>query len=80
MQQAYENFPRQKLNFTRLTLQSNLNEIIKCHGSNNYKIPHYTKERLERNEELPVSLVVTDQVQQQPDQDQEEEKEKQDNV
>ena len=34
------------------------NEIIRCHGDNNYKVPHLGKERLDRRGELPTVLPV----------------------
>jgi hypothetical protein len=79
VQQSYENFPRQKLNYTWLTLQSCLNEIIECHGSNNYKIPHYNKQRMETNGELPVSLEVTERIQELLGEAQEEEEDNDNN-
>jgi hypothetical protein len=59
---AFNLFPRVKINHTWLTLQSCLNEIIEKHGGNDYKIPHYGKERLEREGRLPMSLEVTQQL------------------
>ena len=37
---AYDNYPREKLNCTWLTLQSVFNQIILSHGDNNYNIEH----------------------------------------
>jgi hypothetical protein len=37
-----------------------LNEIIEKHGGNDYKIPHYGKQRLEREGVLPISMEVTE--------------------
>jgi hypothetical protein len=64
VQLAFEQFPREKVNHTWLTFQSCLNEIIKDHGGNNYRIPHMNKQRLERIGELPTVLDVTDDLQQ----------------
>ena len=47
-----------------ITYQSILNEIIKCAGDNNYKIPHMNKGRLERENNLPRVLEVTEEAMQ----------------
>jgi hypothetical protein len=60
VQEAYENFPRRKINRLWLTLQSCLNKIIECGGDNTYKIPHMNKKKLEREGKLPYTLDVTD--------------------
>ena len=57
--EAFRTYPRVLINRTWLTLQSCLNEIIEKHGGNNYKIPHMSKERLEREGQLPTVLPVT---------------------
>jgi hypothetical protein len=57
---AYDLFPRDKIDNVWLSLQSCFNEIIDAHGGNDYKLQHMGKERLERNGRLPVSLIVTD--------------------
>ena len=41
---AYDNYPRDKLNHTWLTLQSVFNQIILNHGDNDYNIEHLLKE------------------------------------
>ena len=51
-----------KLNNVFLTLQKVMETIILRDGGNDYKIPHMSKERLERNGELPVSIVVSDEL------------------
>jgi hypothetical protein len=61
VEKAFWEFPREKINRTWLTLQSCFNEIIEAHGNNDYKIPHFGKERLERTGQLPISLEVTNQ-------------------
>jgi hypothetical protein len=38
-----------------------MNEIIEEKGDNKYKIPHMNKERLERLNQLPVSLAAVTQ-------------------
>ena len=56
--EAYEDYPTHKINRIWLTLQSCMNEIIKVHGCNQYKIPHMGKEKLEKENRLPVTLEV----------------------
>jgi len=55
---CYEEYPTNKINRIWLTYQSCLNEIIKCNGHNNYKIPHMNKDKLERTNRLPLTLEV----------------------
>ncbi|XP_057796058.1 uncharacterized protein LOC131012156 [Salvia miltiorrhiza] len=55
---AYEEYPPEKLNNVFLTLQGCYQEIIKCKGGNNYKIPHMNKERLSRQGILPRCIQV----------------------
>jgi len=55
---CYNEYPTNKINRIWLTYQSCLNEIIKCNGHNNYKIPHMNKDRLERLNRLPTVLDV----------------------
>ena len=55
---CFNEYPTNKINRIWLTYQSCLNEIIKCNGHNTYKIPHMNKERLERNNRLPLTLDV----------------------
>ena len=45
--EAYDNYPKEKLNWTWLTLQCCFNQIITHHGDNDYNIDHIAKERLE---------------------------------
>jgi hypothetical protein len=42
-------------------LQSNFDEIIKCHGNNVYKIPHFNKVQLECLRQLPTVITVSPQ-------------------
>ena len=60
VQNAFDSYPRDRLNHTWLTLQSCFNEIIKAGGGNDYKIPHMNKQGLERRGELPHVLPVAD--------------------
>jgi hypothetical protein len=56
---CFNNYHVNKLNRIWLTLQSCMNEIIEEKGENKYKIPHMNKARLERLNQLPISLPVT---------------------
>ena len=60
VQLAYNNYPRTKLNWTWLTLQSVFNQIILCNGDNEYDIQHLSKEKLKRAGKLPIVLDVVD--------------------
>ena len=55
---AWENYPWQKINHLFLSLQMAFNEIIEHHGSNDFKLPHIGKFRLDKLSQLPVSLFV----------------------
>ena len=57
---AFNEYPKEKLNRTWLTLQSCFNMIIEEDGGNDYKIPHMNKEGLERIGQLPTVLDVTE--------------------
>jgi hypothetical protein len=54
-----KNYPWQSPNWIWLTLQSVMNKIIKERGDSKFKVPHMNKEKMERINELQVSLVVT---------------------
>ena len=58
VRESYEDYPSNKINRIWLTLQSCMNEIIKSNGGNQYKIPHMGKEKLEKENRLPVVLEV----------------------
>ena len=60
VQHAYTTYPRKRLNWTWLTLQSVFNQIILCNGDNDYNIEHLSKEKLERSGQLPNVLDVVD--------------------
>ena len=58
---AYDKYPREKINWTWLTLQCCFNQIITHHGDNDYQINHIAKGKLEQNGNLPnVEDVVDD--------------------
>ena len=60
--EAYDNYPKEKLNRTWLTLQCCFNQIITHHGDNDYNIDHIAKERLEQNGNLPNVMDVVEDV------------------
>ena len=60
VQHAYTNYPRKRLNWTWLTLQSVFNQIILCNSGNDYDIEHLSKEKLERAGQWPNVLDVVD--------------------
>jgi hypothetical protein len=45
-----------KANRIFVTLQTVFREVMKIKGCNKYKIPHMQKERLEREERLPLQI------------------------
>ena len=57
---CYEEYDWRKLNNAFLTLQCVLNEILICNGDNNYKLPHISKAKLEREGQLPMSIHVAE--------------------
>ena len=59
VKQAFDRYDPKVLNRIWLTHQGCLNEIIKCNGGNDYKIPHMNKDGLESQGELPLVLPVT---------------------
>jgi hypothetical protein len=56
---CFRNYHVYKLNCVWVTLQSCMNMIVEQRGDNKYKIPHMNKERLERLNQLHISLAVT---------------------
>jgi hypothetical protein len=59
LEDAYRNHALESLNRIWLSPQSVMNKIIEERGDNKFKIPHMNKDRLERMDKLPVSIVVT---------------------
>ncbi|KAE9290230.1 hypothetical protein PF008_g25668 [Phytophthora fragariae] len=53
---AFHETSADTLNKTFLTLQSVMLEIMKCGGSNTYKIPHLHKDKLRNAGKLPITL------------------------
>ena len=59
VENSYAKFNTRKLNNVFLTLQKVMEAVILCNGSNSYKLPHISKEALERRGELPISITVS---------------------
>ena len=59
VKESYDSYDLHKLNRIWLSHQACMNEIIDSGGSNDYKLPHLNKDRLEREGELPEVLQVT---------------------
>ena len=62
VQETFLFLQTKKLNNVFLTLQKVMETIILKDGGNEYKLPHMSKEKLERNGELPVSILVSDEL------------------
>ncbi len=60
IQEAYKDYDYKRINRIYLTLMGVYNEIIDCNGDNIYKLPHMNKDQLERIDQLPTVLKVTD--------------------
>ena len=58
VQAAWKKYPWQRINHLFITLQMVFNEIVAHHGGNEFNAPHLGKFKLERSNELPVSLIV----------------------
>ena len=58
--EAYDKYPRHKINQTWLTLQCCFNQIIMHHGDNDYNIDHIGKEQLEQNGNFPDIMDVVE--------------------
>ena len=58
--EAYDKYPKEKINWTWLTLQCCFNQIITHHGDNDYHIDHIAKEKLEQNGNLPDVMDVVE--------------------
>jgi hypothetical protein len=54
VKKAYKAFHPIDQDNTWVTLQTVLNQIILCNGSNDYKIPHVGKDKLREQGELPI--------------------------
>jgi hypothetical protein len=59
VESCFNNYHVYKLNRIWLSLHCCMNKIIEEKGDNKYKLPHMNKERLERLNQLPISIAVT---------------------
>ena len=50
VEEAYDNYPPEKINYIWLSLMGVCNEIIKCKGDNSYKLPHMGKPNWKRKD------------------------------
>jgi len=62
VQKAYEDFQPTLIRYAWISLQLVMVEALKVKGSNNYKLPHIGKKRLERLGLLPDVLKVDQQI------------------
>jgi hypothetical protein len=60
VERTYREFPINKISRLWVTLQSIFNAIIVEHGCNQYKIPHMNKQKLEKENRLPLSVRVSE--------------------
>ncbi|XP_015163525.1 uncharacterized protein [Solanum tuberosum] len=56
VEKSFNEMKIERLNHVFLTLQCCMNEVMKDSGGNNYKVPHMNKERLERENNLPLQV------------------------
>ncbi|KAM3233256.1 hypothetical protein P3L10_018615 [Capsicum annuum] len=56
VERFFDEMKAEQLNHMFLTLQSCMTEVMKDNGGNNYKVPHLSKNGLERKDNLPLQL------------------------
>ena len=56
VEESFEEYPAEKVNYIFLTLQSCMKEIMKTGGDNKYKILHMKKATLDRENRLPLQI------------------------
>lgn len=56
VEELFEEYSAEKVNYIFLTLQSCMKEIMKTGGDNRYKIPHMKKATLVRKNRLPLQI------------------------
>eukprot|EP00591_Stephanopyxis_turris_P007409 CAMPEP_0195509324 /NCGR_PEP_ID=MMETSP0794_2-20130614/2284_1 /TAXON_ID=515487 /ORGANISM="Stephanopyxis turris, Strain CCMP 815" /LENGTH=235 /DNA_ID=CAMNT_0040636505 /DNA_START=249 /DNA_END=957 /DNA_ORIENTATION=+ len=61
-EQAFARLSHKKLNNVFLSLQKVMEQVILSEGRNNFKIPHMSKQALERSGQLPMSILVSEQL------------------
>jgi hypothetical protein len=59
VQRTYDEYDYKKINHLWLTLQSIYDQVIVHHGCNHFKIPHMGKQKLERENRLPIALKLS---------------------
>jgi hypothetical protein len=60
VERTYNEFPISTINRVWLSLMCCFNEILEQHGNNDYKVPHMSKSRLERLNQLPTVIDISD--------------------
>lgn len=64
VEESFNKLQKSKLNNTFLSLQLAMEQVILVDGDNNYKLRHMSKEKLEREGKLEVSITISDELQQ----------------
>ena len=59
VKKTYDDYDHKKINQIWLSVMGCYNGIIECNGGNNYKIPHFGKDKLEQIGQLPAVIPVT---------------------
>jgi len=59
VKKGFVNYPHGKINRVFLSLQMAMQEVVLCHGGNDYKLKHMSKTQLERNGHLPMSIAAS---------------------
>ena len=59
VKRKYDDYPHGKINRVFLSLQMAMQEIVLCHGGNEYILQHMSKTQLERNGHLPMSIAAS---------------------
>ena len=56
VEESFNEYPTERINYIFLTLQTCMKEIMKVGGKNTYKIPHMKKATLDRENRLPLQI------------------------
>jgi len=56
VEDSFDEYPTERVNYIFLTLQTCMKEIMKVGGENKYKIPHMKKATLDREGRLPLQI------------------------
>ena len=75
VEHSFWEYPMEKLNKVWITLQCCMNCVLKCNGGNDYKIPHMSKDKLERMGELPRTILAYNENDEESDDDDEDDEE-----